>query len=42
MIPEDLKDYRADDGFQLIDSENAGTVLFVLLTVAAFVEWVLR
>lgn len=38
MTPEDLKHYRAEDAFQLIEPERAAWLLIVALILTAIVE----
>lgn len=42
MTPEDLKNYRADDGFQLFPPEDAGLLFVAAIFLAAFLEWLFR
>ena len=42
MIPDDLKDYRAPDAFQIISEESAGWLLAVALIVGLILDAVQR
>lgn len=37
-LPEDLKNYRAPDAFQLVDEEFAGALIFAGLFVVVVLE----